>query len=174
MIEFEVKARVPAGLESSLRAKLGEPEATEEHVDTYLKHPMRDFAKTDEALRVSVRGERVEVTYKGPKLDPRTKSRKEIVLPVHAGEGATRGLFEALGFAPVAEVRKRRERFHAEGFEVALDTVPGLGTFLELERSARDGEDRSTMEKQALDLLRRWGLDETERRSYLELLLGAR
>lgn len=170
-VEFEVKAPVPPALEAPLRQKLGAPEAAEDHVDTYFAHPdpARDFRRTDEAVRLSVRGERVELTYKGPKLDGRTKARREIVVAVPS-EGTARAFLEAVGFRAAAEVRKHRERFHVEGFEVALDSVPGLGVFVELERQADDDEDRAHMEAEAEALLRRWGLVERERRSYLELL----
>ncbi len=169
MIEFEVKAPVPPHLESGLRRRLGEPERTEEHADTYFQHPARDFASTDEAARLGRRGTRVELTYKGPRLDESTKSRREIVVTL-ADESAMRSWLEAVGFAAVFEVRKHRESFHVSGFEVALDSVPGLGVFVELERMLKEDEDRSETEREADALLRAWGLEARERRSYLELL----
>lgn len=172
MIEFEVKAPVPPDHEAFLRRKLGEPESAEEHVDTYYQHPARDVVQTDEAIRLGVRGDAVEWTYKGPRLDGRTKSRREITLRVD-DEGAARAMLKALGFTPAAEVRKHREHFHVEGFVVALDTVPGLGVFVELEKRMEEGEDRAEAEAKADALLRSWGLDARERRSYLELLRAA-
>lgn len=182
-IEIEVKVHVPPHDEAPLRARLGEPERTEDHADIYYQHPSRDFQASDEALRLSARGSRVELTYKGPRLHPRpnakpdssrgSAARREIVL--HLGEeGAARDLLEVLGFRPVAEVRKRRDLFHVDGFEVSLDTVPLLGVYLEVERVVPDDEDRAVHEEAAEALLKRWGLEgEKERRSYLELLLAA-
>ena len=54
-------------------------------VDLYFAHPARDFAQTDEALRIRRVGERNFVTYKGPKLDAMTKTRRELELPLADG-----------------------------------------------------------------------------------------
>lgn len=168
-IEFEVKAPVPPEAVAALRARLGPPLAVEEHADLYLRHPCRDFRATDEALRLSRRADRVELTYKGPRLDPRTKARKEVVLPLH-DQDLARELLSGLGFAPAAEVRKTRAVHEVAGFEVALDEVPGLGVFVELERTLPEGADRAGAEREALALLASWGLTRTERASYVELL----
>lgn len=172
MIEFEVKAPVPAERLAALRAALGAPERVEEHADAYFAHPQRDFAQTDEALRLSLRGGRADLTYKGPKLDAASKARREIVLPLQ-GAGEAAALLEALGFRRVREVRKTRETYRAGGFEVALDTVPGLGAFVELERQLAEGAPRDEAQREAIAVLASWGLERTERRSYLELLLEA-
>jgi adenylate cyclase class 2 len=169
VIEFEVKAPVPPGLAEALRARLGAPQAVEAHVDAYWRHPVRDFRATDEALRLSRRGGRVELTYKGPRLDARTKARREVVLSVDSEEKAA-ALLESLGFARAAEVRKTRALFRHAGFEVALDEVPGLGLFVELERVLPEGAARDEAEREAFALLAAWGLPGTERASYLELL----
>lgn len=170
-VEFEMKARVPPGLLDALRARLGLPLAVERHADAYYAHPARDFARTDEALRVSRRGERVELTYKGPKLDARTKARKELTLPV--SDAATlEDMLASLGFTRVRVVEKTRAHHHVEGFDVALDDVPGLGAFVELERVMDEGAPREDAERDAFRLLASWGIHETERRSYLELLSG--
>ena len=173
MIEFEVKAPVPPERVEALRARLGAPAAVEEHLDAYFRHPVRDFRETDEALRLSRRAGRVELTYKGPRLDARTKARREVVLAVDDADNAA-ALLEALGFARAAEVRKRRSLFHAAGFEVAWDEVPGLGVYVELERALPEGASREAAERDAFALLASWGLDGTERASYLELLERAR
>src|SRR5438067_687125 len=53
-----------------------------EQLDQYFAHPCRDFAKTDEALRIRTVGDKSFVTYKGPKLDTTTKTRHELELPL--------------------------------------------------------------------------------------------
>jgi adenylate cyclase class 2 len=146
-------------------------------VDRYFAHPARDFAKTDEALRIRTVGVRSFVTYKGPKLDAITKTRRELELPLAETDGDGQQfaeLLEALGFRPVASVRKSRRTFHlqARGREVegALDEVEGVGTFAELELLADDAgveEARETIRALADELK----LGASERRSYLEMLL---
>lgn len=172
LIEFEVKARIPSAQLAKVRAALGAPRRIEEHEDAYYQHPSRDFAKTDEALRVSRRGTRVEVTYKGPKLDRTTKARREITLRVEDAQEAE-ALVEALGFTRAMVVRKSRSVHRAADFEVALDEVPPLGWFVELERALPDDAPREGAERDARALLASWGIEETERASYLELLRAA-
>lgn len=165
-----MKARVPEERLPALRASLGPPERVEAHEDTYHAHPARDFAATDEALRLSRRGGRADLTYKGPRLDAATKARREIVVPLASADEAG-ALLEALGFAAVRTVRKTREVWRRAGFEVCLDTLPGLGAFVELERQLADDAPREAAQREAMALLRGWGIVEMERRSYLELVL---
>jgi adenylate cyclase class 2 len=149
-------------------------------VDLYFNHPARDFAQTDEALRIRRIREAVYVTYKGPKIDTTTKTRRELELFVGHGDQVNDQLSEllsALSFRPVAEVRKTRTSFtiHHGEFEVegALDEVAGLGTFAELELTASDdGLDaaRTAISQVATYL----PLGQNERRSYLELILAAK
>src|SRR5438105_12618123 len=67
---------------AALAARLtqaGAGAATERRdADHYFNAPDRDFARTDEALRVRSIGSANFVTYKGPKRDPLTKTRTEI------------------------------------------------------------------------------------------------
>ncbi|HEX2023006.1 MAG TPA: class IV adenylate cyclase [Candidatus Thermoplasmatota archaeon] len=173
MLEFEVKAPVPKARVEAVREALGDPDAVEEHEDVYFRHPSRDFARTDEALRLSRRADRVEIAYKGPKIDGTTKTRTEILLRVH-DERDARALLESLGFSEVAVVRKRRQIHLTGGFEVCFDEVPTLGAFVEVERIVHSTEDLAAAEKEARALLASWGLSRTERRSYLELVMAQR
>ena len=149
-----------------------------EQADTYFAHPARDFARTDEALRLRRVGETNYITYKGPKLDRETKTRRELELPLPAGTKSFDQYTElllALGFGQVATVRKRREpgRLTWEGLslEIALDSVQGLGDFVELEIGTE--ESNLAAAKSAIaGLSRQLGLTASERRSYLELLLA--
>ena len=150
-----------------------------DQVDCYYSHPARDFSVTDEALRIRRVDGQALVTYKGPKIDRETKTRQEIELALPAGATTAIDfgrLFEALGFAPVAEVHKHRRTFHlawqGQDVEAALDEVAGLGHFVELEISASD-ETLDAARRALADLTARLELGTSERRSYLELLLGA-
>jgi adenylate cyclase class 2 len=190
MYEVELKypvADLPA-LQQRLAVLAGRFYATVDQVDRYFNHPCRDFARTDEALRLRLDGEAVVITWKGPRIDATTKTRREIELPLAVGMaeggGATHPpartiaqwteLLEALGFRPVATVpkRRRRARVHWQGMEVdvALDSVAGVGEFLEIELQASEADvpqARACLESLAREL----GCGPPERRSYLELLL---
>jgi adenylate cyclase class 2 len=179
-LEVEQKFRVASLAEIRQRVvELGAVFAPPiEQADTYFAHPARDFARTDEALRLRRVGETNYITYKGRKLDLETKTRRELELPLPAGAKSFDQYTElllALGFGQVATVRKRREpgRLVWEGLpvEIALDVVEGLGDFVELEVGAE--EINLPAAKAAIaGLSRQLGLSAGERRSYLELLLA--
>jgi len=147
-------------------------------IDLYLAHPARDFATTDEALRIRRTGDENRVTYKGPRIDTTTKTRKELELPLLAGDAGLNGfreLFVSLGFKPAGEVHKVRveARLTSGAHQVvaALDTVTGAGEFVELEIEA-DEAGVAAAQKTLAALAAELPLTQHERRSYLELLLG--
>jgi adenylate cyclase class 2 len=179
-IEVEHKYRVADA--EALNAKLAALNASVDQpqlqVDAYFAHPARDFAQTDEALRIRRVGQQNYVTYKGPKLDAATKTRREIELPLPPGDfgaAAFAELLTSLGFRPVREVRKLRRRVEIawEGHHVdaAMDEVEGLGSFIELELAV-DESDVPAAKACLASLAQRLELRDGERRSYLELLLA--
>lgn len=180
-MKYEVEQKHPVAGFESVEAKLSEMGATigpaQEELDLYVNHPVRDFAKTDEALRIRQKGGKTLITYKGPKIDKTTKTRREIELPLGERRETPdqwRELLEVLSFEAVAEVRKSRRKVDVvwEGQAVALtlDDVHNVGTFVELEiESDEEGIERAKSNLAAL--ASELGLTESERRSYLELLL---
>jgi adenylate cyclase class 2 len=181
-MHFEVEQKFPihdvAAIEQRLRQLGARDGETMAQVDQYFNHPARDFAKTDEALRLRQIGEANFITYKGPKLDATTKTRKELELSLPSGISTAASfaeLLQALGFRHVAEVRKLRRTFdlnwRERDVEIAIDEVNSLGTFLEIELAANENDlDKA---KQCLEsLAAELQLQASERRSYLELLLS--
>jgi adenylate cyclase class 2 len=148
--------------------------------DQYFAHPSRDFVKTDEALRIRTSGDRSFVTYKGPKIDVVTKTRRELELPLDerdADGSQFAELLVALGFRPVATVRKQRRKFRIDHLgrqvEGAFDEVDGVGTFVELELISDDAN-LETAKQIIRELADELELGPTERRSYLGMLLDTR
>jgi adenylate cyclase class 2 len=183
-MNYEVEQKFPVADLAPVEARLAEmgvhvlePQC---EVDLYYAHPARDFARTDEALRIRRVGLSSFITYKGPKVDDTTKTRREIELPL-AGEGdpavGWQKLLDALGFAPVAQVRKHRRKgvigWHGRRIVVSLDEVDELGRFVEIELAVpRDEMDRA--KRRVASLAEELRLSASERRSYLELLLEHR
>jgi adenylate cyclase class 2 len=179
MLEVEMKFAAAdfAALESALGARgiaVGPPRRD---TDAYFNAPDRDFAQTDEAVRVRSIGDENYVTYKGPKLDPTTKTRLEIEVPLADGEEVAadfRRLLTHLRYRPVAVVRKARRiaEFDRHGFamQLTLDDVDDVGSYAELEVVAPEEQmeaARAAVQAMATEL----GLTQSERRSYLQLLL---
>jgi len=174
---YEVELKVAAdhdAVRDRLEALGAEPAGAGEQVDTYFQHPVRDFADTDEALRVrreTTDGETVSrVTYKGPLVEAESKTREELETAV--GDQTTmEAILEELGFEALETVQKHRERFEHGEYTVTLDTVAGLGEFVEVETQAAAVE---PAREGAVALLRDLALDPDDqiRTSYLGLLLA--
>jgi adenylate cyclase class 2 len=181
---LEVEMKFPAPEAAVLERRLSEWGATADpplnESDHYFNAPDRDFARTDEALRLRRIGPANFVTYKGPKRDAQTKTRTEVEVPLAQGDAVAADfsrLLTHLGYRPVAVVCKRRRIYRVQraGFslEVCLDDVEGVGQFAELEilvPEDRLEEARAVLQETASAL----GLTGSERRSYLEMLLEKR
>jgi adenylate cyclase, class 2 len=135
--------------------------------DIYYRHPCRDFKKTDEAFRIRHSALGTFMTYKGPKIGEKTKTRFEIETPVASADEMDL-ILARLGFEIAGEVVKKRDIYKLSDITVCLDTVNGLGHFVELEII---GEDKDKSEELIFKLADKLGLDKFERRSYLELVL---
>ena len=179
-LEAEIKLRLAAATRERLERRLVAlgAQATAElpQCDEYFAHPVRDFARSDEALRLRRVGDELRITYKGAKLDPPRKTREEIEFALATDPGTAARLLERLGFRPVARVVKRRREHRlrdAPPTLVCLDEVEGLGTFCEIEVEAASVEEGRRRLAARLSEL---GLDALPPvpESYLELLLRAR
>jgi adenylate cyclase, class 2 len=179
-MHWEVEQKFRIRDRATVEAKLSELKvqfaAPQHQADRYFNHPARDFGKTDEALRIRRIGDDAFVTYKGPKIDSITKTRRELEfrLPPSSSNEEFAELLLALGFRDVATVRKARQIGHLQwqGFpiEIALDEVDQIGSFLEIEIVADDST-LSEAKSAVASLSQRLETGPNERRSYLELLL---
>lgn len=174
MLEIELKARVSdlQVVRERLTALHADLEGRVHEHDLYLNAPHRDFAETDEALRIREANGKCTVTYKGAKRrNFHLKAREEWNCDVASGN-IMGSIFASLGFFRVAEVKKWREYYHYRDATICLDQVEGLGEFIEIELSDPDScEDPAghvAMLAEELGVL-----GEPILSSYLELLLSA-
>ena len=176
MIEVEVKAKIRSFDE--MKKRLDEINAvkvkTEHQEDRYFNSPVRDFAQTDEALRIretkSDDKHNLFITYKGPKIDAKSKTREEVEMEIEDADKASK-IFENLGFKEVRTVVKDREYYQYENYEISLDNVHGLEPYMEIEISLDDNSDYSKAQESIFELFEKLGItDGFERTSYLELL----
>jgi len=183
MYEVEVKVEADHGPITDRLSSIGaEYVGTVIQEDTYYNAPDRDFVETDEALRVRRETETTGapdelesttesfLTYKGPLLDDQSKTRQEAETRVDSDE-AIREILTGLQYEPAATVRKERERYTVEDCLVTLDSVDGLGEFVEVETETDDDIDSARAE--AIAVLESLGLDPDNQTqtSYLGLLL---
>jgi adenylate cyclase class 2 len=175
MLEIELKVRI-SSLEA-VRQQLHRLNAQffgriHEH-DIYYNAPHRDFAVTDEAIRLRYTNDHAVVTYKGAKIQSSgLKAREELNTAVESGK-IFELVLDRLGFRKTAEVNKWRENYKLGTIAISLDSVDELGTFAEIEIMT-EGDDSiasAKIEKIAKEL----GIQgEPILASYLELLLSKR
>lgn len=176
MLEIEMKVKVTSL--GPVRRRLLEQSAVfldkvKEH-DIYYNAPHRDFAKTDEALRIRYKNSNKRdavFTYKGPKQpNLELKAREELNISINSGD-VFELILQRLGFRSVAEVDKLRENYRYQGAMVSLDSVENLGTFVEIELSS-DNEMENAIERINW-IAKELGIkEEPILASYLELLLA--
>jgi adenylate cyclase class 2 len=151
--------------------------------DIYYDHPMRAFAETDEALRIRYQLPEteekrndtpvIELTYKGPKVDEKSKTRLELSVNIDSRE-RSEAILLALGFKRVRTVRKEREYYRLGEIHFSVDRVEGLGLFIELETEVRQESRIEEKRNLLLELAENLGLDmdKSTRLSYLEMLIS--
>ena len=146
--------------------------------DHYFNAPDRDFAVTDEAVRVRSIGEKNFVTYKGPKIDRDDEDATGDRSPVSRWRGCGRRLPPVAHPSPLSTCGRGQKDATSRGVhprqgskcKSTLDEVDGVGRYAELEIVAP--EDKADAAKAAvLAAAAELGLAQSERRSYLQLLL---
>lgn len=153
-------------------------------IDTYYSRPDVDFLVTVECLRVRERDGGCEVTYK-PASDPIThstagviaKQETNVALADPAQAAHAHALLEVLGMVRLARVEKSRTCYRAPGrgeLSVVVDTVAGLGAFIETEVVSEDSRQGAVRRLEETERL--LGLDSLPvvTSPYRDLLLSAR
>lgn len=92
--------------------------------------------RTDRCLRLRQqlvgKNERFYLTYKGAKEKSSFKKRQEIEIEISDSDSVQK-LFSALGYQKVLVIEKKRLTWRLNDCEVALDQLPLIGNFVEIE-----------------------------------------
>ncbi len=192
MIEVEIKVKIsdPDLIRKQFKENNGVYKASLLHEDTYFNMPkgLRDFKKTDEALRVrkaiefnkndKTREQTINhyITYKGKKIDNSTKTREEIDIKIEDIE-RMKTLLKELSFQEIFTVRKERELYEFDfktyHIEALIDYIPLLKQhFVEIEYLLDSSKKLNDARKVLFDFLSLFGVkkEESIRESYLELI----
>lgn len=86
------------------------------------------------------------LTYKGPRQPSEVKAREELSIDIDDADRAIR-ILEAIGFGPILIFEKIRESWKLDPCVVELDSLPLLGSFVEIE-----GPDVAGVERVRADL----------------------
>ena len=136
--EIEAKLKVDSLLK--VERKLAEvgAEFLEEQLqtDTYFDDGGATLKSSDRALRLrrqrAGQKEKTFLTYKGAREKSEFKKRREIEIRVGDADSAEK-LLLALGYEKALVFEKKRRIWRLGGCEVALDELPLLGNFIEIE-----------------------------------------
>jgi len=136
----EIEAKLKVDSLQKIERKLSELGATfvaeHQQTDYHFDDAMATLARTDRCLRLRCqkegKSERFFLTYKGAKEKSRFKRRQEIEIEIKDPD-SVRKLLSALGYEKVLVVEKTRRAWRLGGCEVALDHLPLLGDFVEIE-----------------------------------------
>ena len=113
------------------------------------------------------------IYYERPDAQGPTESRY-LILPTREPAVLRDALSKALGISGV--VRKRREVYHVAGTRVHMDTVEGLGEFIELEAVLGPDESQEDGRARVRELAGELGISDGDLidRAYIDLLLERR
>ncbi len=170
MLEIEIKAVLtdPHAMKDLLRQVGAMAGPILQEKDLYYQHPVRDFGRTNEALRLRMTNGQGRITYKGPRMAGTAKIHFEAETEI--GDYVTiSSILERLGFRPVGRVEKTRSVFYLADTVICLDDVLGLGSFIELEKM---GENKELIEQEILALAEKLGIRASEPRTYLAMILS--
>jgi adenylate cyclase class 2 len=135
-IEAKLKVESHGPIEQKLDELGAEFVAEQLQSDSYFDDAHRTLTKTDRCLRLRCQrdggSEKILLAYKGAKEANDFKKRRQIEIEVSSAEAACR-LLSALGYEGALVVEKNRRLWRLGGCEVALDELPLLGAFVEIE-----------------------------------------
>ncbi|MBI2409694.1 class IV adenylate cyclase [Candidatus Kaiserbacteria bacterium] len=161
--EIEVKARVRdaeavVAKLADLGCALSEPITQDDFVYNKIGVDPKDHSHGTPVLRIRVQGERTIFTLKKNRSNELDCIEKEIDV---SDKDILADIFELLGYEKTIEVHKMRRKGAINGYEVCLDEVRDLGTFIEVEKMS--DEDGAVVQKELFDFLAQFGIREEDR-----------
>lgn len=171
MLEIEIKSRCDNHdvIKEKIISLGGEFSRTIDEEDIYFNHPCRNFIDTDEALRIRRIDYEYFVTYKGPRIgSSKTKTRYEAETSIGDFD-IFKDILLKNGYIEGGIVSKTRSiyKIKEKNIEICLDTVQGLGKFIEIEKI---GEDKDAIESEIFNLAEQFNLKKFISESYLSML----
>ena len=150
---LETEAKIQVADHEAIRTQLitlGAHRQDEQlEVDTYFDTSENRLCNTNTALRLRRIGQKSVLTYKGPQEQSQYKKRQEIQVTVDNPQTMI-SLLKQLGFGQSLLFEKHRESWLLNQCRVELDTLPLLGTFVEVEGPSEQ-DITKTLEQLQLD-----------------------
>jgi adenylate cyclase class 2 len=166
MREIEIKLRVK-DLESFAKRLTAEGVVLSESISQYDRiytkgDSVAEFDNSKAGLSVM----RVRITDKGAEFNMKVQQTREMDNLEHetsvSDPEAVHTILGVLGYTPKVEVRKKRRKGKLGEYEVCLDEVEHLGTFVELEKLTDDEVDVEEVREDLLQKLEALGLSRVD------------
>lgn len=169
-IEIQVQVENIEPLREFLKAQ-AKLIGTNRQVDEYFTPAHRDFIATRptaEWLRLRDADGTYSINYKNWHHGANGKSNHCDEYETPVGDiDQLRRIFSAIDIKPIVKVDKTRTVYRHEDYEISLDTVEGLGDFVEVEfKGGASGDDAKRITDEMLEFLKKHGVGEI-RRNYV-------
>lgn len=180
MIECEIKLKIenPKDIKEKLvNLSFVEYDSLTE-TDTYFDNTNGDIRSNDKALRIRESVNHTtgctysQINFKDKKLDNRSMSRPEYESEIADADTMAK-ILSCLGYTPVSpEVKKNRTILRSSSINACIDSVEGLGYFLELETFANNEAEKDEALLKLEEILKKIGykMSDTTKTSYLTAL----
>lgn len=162
--EIEVKVKVEDFSQvleklSSLGCQFSEPVHQEDHIFTnFPDTAFAEFKPGVNFLRIRKCEGKILFTLKQSLVNELEGLEKELEI---SDEKEMRDILELMGYHEAVQVAKRRRKTKYKDYEICLDEVEGLGSFLELEKIT--DEDSEKVQSEMMDFLRNLGVNVQDR-----------
>ena len=168
MREIEIKAKITdrEGILSRLEGlgcALSEPVTQEDVVFAQKVGSLEEFLTNSVFLRIRESAKGVVFTLK---YNPDRQGEPD-AMPVEyevtvSSRTELEAIFQLLGFKPMVTVKKTRRTGHYKNWEICIDEVEELGTFIEVEQMAEHDEDIEPVRDAIMEFLRSLGITESD------------
>lgn len=168
MKEVEVKARI-ADKEAiikkleSLGCKFSEPITQHDQIYVTLDVDFPDVKTGQGAARIrrqfGDKGDKILLTLKQVQKNQLDKIEHEVEISDAKEMDA---ILRIIGYRLVSEVKKVRRKTKYQGDEICVDEVEGLGSFMEMERLAEEG-DSDQIQAELFSFLKTLGIKDSDR-----------
>ena len=162
-MEIEVKARIAdtssvIGKLTSLGCVFSEPVTQDDMVYVEKTGSLDDFLSNDVFLRIRIQNDgKVVLTAKRPlKKSAEVLVKHECEVTVDSAFQA-QGILELMGYSQTVRVKKVRQKAHHGAYEICIDDIEGLGSFIELEQIDEESK-AEEIQKGMLDFLLSLGI----------------
>lgn len=167
-IEIEVKAKVldkKALMQkvSALGCTFSNPTSQDDTVYVKNTGSLETFLSNDAFLRIRIQGDgKTILTAKKPKnKSAENLIKREHEVTVNSAEEA-RCILELMGYQEAVRVRKTRRIAEYGDYEICLDDIEGLGSFVEVEAMGRESDAEKT-QKDLWEFLKKLDISPVEK-----------